>query len=121
MASSFSFNMGDLEKGLSLLEDRAKIAVKIKVSQASQELKSYAQIKAPWTDRTGQARRMIDSYFYELSTSGYRIVLAHGVDYGIWLELANEKKYAIIQPTINIVGVQKIMPSFEKFLEKLRS
>jgi hypothetical protein len=29
-----------------------------------------------------------------------RIVLSHGVDYGIWLELAKEKKNAIIAPTV---------------------
>ena len=33
-----------------------------------------------------------------------RIHIGHGVDYGIYLELANEKKYAILQQTVSAVS-----------------
>ena len=51
--------------------------------------------------------------------NGYRITLAHGVDYGIWLELAHEKKYAIIPETIRVVGDGEILPGFERLIERL--
>ena len=51
--------------------------------------------------------------------NGYRITLAHGVEYGIWLELAHEKRYAIIQETIDHVGSLEIMPAFNRFLERI--
>jgi hypothetical protein len=120
MASSFSFDPSNLEKGLSTFENKAKIAIKMKVNQCAEDLVVDAKLKAPWTDRTGQARRMLNSYFYELQSGGYRIALSHGVNYGIWLELAHEKNFAIIQPTIETTGRNKIIPSFEKFIEKLK-
>ena len=38
------------------------------------------------------------------SKNEIEIKLAHGVRYGIWLELANEKKYAIVAPTAKLRG-----------------
>jgi hypothetical protein len=35
------------------------------------------------------------------------------------LELANEKRFAIIQPAIEYVGAFEIMPGFERLIERL--
>ena len=46
------------------------------------------------------------------------MTLAHGKDYGIWLELANEKNFAIIEPTLRYSGpevVEELQGIFEKF------
>lgn len=118
--STFIFDASDLQKGLLGMESKAKVAIEMKVDQCAKDLVVDAKLKAPWTDRTGQARRMLNSYFYELQSGGYRIALSHGVNYGIWLELAHEKNFAIIQPTIETTGRNKIIPSFEKFMEKLK-
>lgn len=71
-----------------------------------------------WTDRTGMAKARLSAKVQEVS-QGFRIVLAHGVSYGLWLELANEKKYAIIQPTI-LAKSNEVMSGFANLLDRLR-
>lgn len=97
---------------------RADAAVRVFAEQGATKLRSYAQKNAPWTDRSGAARQRLNAYV-SATASGYRITLAHGVEYGIWLELANEKRYSIIPQTINYVGSLEIMPAFQRFLERL--
>jgi len=61
-------------------------------------LESYAKLNAPWTDRTGNARQGLHG---GVDTDGDQFVLylSHGVEYGIWLELAHGGNYAIVRPT----------------------
>lgn len=115
----FKFDASVLEKGLETTNDRAQAALEMLLDTQSLKLRSYAQINARWMDRTGDARRLLDSD-YITTANGYRLRLAHGVDYGIWLELANEKKYSIIPETIEIVGKGEILPSFQNLLNKLK-
>lgn len=109
----------DMEQQIASLEGRLDVAVRVFAEQGSQKLVSHAKQHAPWTDRTGAARGRLNSRVEKIET-GYRIVLAHGVDYGIWLELAHEKRYAIIPQTLNYVGSNEIIPAFNHFMEQLR-
>lgn len=66
-----------------------------------------------WTNRSGQAAvRMFANAFESQYELGFFI--AHGVDYGIWLTLANDRKHDALTPCIQrFVGrylrdVQKI-------------
>lgn len=61
----------------------------------------YAKQNRPWTDRTGDARKRLKCTA-EAIDEGVEISLSHGVDYGLWLELAHEQNYAILRPTIEI-------------------
>lgn len=118
-AGGLSFDVSQLSGGLKTLEDKAKVAMEIKVqTKYVNQLQAYAQTKARWTNRTGEARRRLKAS-YEVLSSGYKLILAHGVQYGIWLELAHEKRFSIIPETIQKVGVENILPDFEKFIEKL--
>lgn len=116
--AGFSFDMGDLKKGLNLLENKADAAIRTYAEQGALKMRDSAQENRKWTDRTGQARQRLQGYTGAIS-NGYRITLAHGVDYGIWLELAHGKRFAIIPQTIEYVGTFEIMPGFEKLLERL--
>lgn len=117
--TSFKFDTSKLEKGLKTFESKAMAAIEMKVStQYVPKLKESAQLNARWENRTGEARRRLNSS-YETVSNGFNLVLAHGVNYGIWLELANEKRYAIIMETIEYVGTFDILPDFEKFIDKL--
>jgi len=64
------------------------------------QLEGYAKVHAPWTDRTGHARQGLHG---GVDIRGEQLVLylSHGVEYGIWLELKNEGKYAIVRPTVD--------------------
>lgn len=65
------------------------------------EMVNYAKTNAIWIDRTGNARQSIDSV--DLSEKDVvKLYLTIGVDYGIWLEVANDGKYAILQNTLTI-------------------
>lgn len=59
----------------------------------------YAKINAPWQDRTGDARRLLD---VDVSQDAEEIViqLYHQVDYGLWLEVIESGQFAIIMPTL---------------------
>ncbi|WPD20180.1 hypothetical protein [Thermaerobacter composti] len=61
-------------------------------------MEAHMKREAPWEDRTGNAR---NGLFAGASFDGHtvRIRLGHTVHYGVYLELANEGRYAIIGPT----------------------
>jgi len=66
---------------------------------------AYARSNAPWTDRTTNAR---NGLFARAESDGksHRIIVGHGVSYGIWLEVRFSGRYAIIRPTIDHEGPQ---------------
>lgn len=111
-------DVSDMAGKLEAMSVRADAAVRVFAEQGATKLRSYAQKNARWTDRSGSARQRLNAYV-SAKANGYRITLAHGVEYGIWLELAHEKRYAIIPETINHVGGLEIMPAFNRFLERM--
>lgn len=115
---SFTTDFSELHSWLNTAPGRAEMALNMYATNAALKLQNYARDNAPWTDRTGHARQRLTGTVSRTS-SGYRITLAHGVDYGIWLELAHEKRYAIIQPTI-LVNTSEVMAGLNKLLERLK-
>jgi len=67
------------------------------------DVQDYAQEHAPWEDRTGEARQGLTAKAEQRLTR-YTITLFHTVEYGIWLEVRWDGKYAIILPTIEHMG-----------------
>lgn len=63
-------------------------------------LESHAKQNAPWTDRTSNARQTLNSYSEALGREIVALYLAHGMEYGKWLEIRWSGRYAIIWPTI---------------------
>ena len=118
MAAGFRMDISGMVTGLNKLAARSDAAIRVYAEQGAIKLRDFAQENRRWTDRTGQARQRLHGYVGTIS-KGYRIILAHGVDYGIWLELANEKRFAIIPQAIEYVGTFEIMPGFERLLERL--
>lgn len=72
------------------------------------EYEAYMKLERPWTDRTNQAKATLNAKVSKPNKNTVRITLAHGVEYGIWLELAHEKQYAIVAPTVNAKGPEYI-------------
>lgn len=64
----------------------------------AQAMERYAQSEAPWTDVTGQARQGLHA---EVVREGNRfiVILQHGVDYGIWLEVRYNGRDGIVLRT----------------------
>lgn len=116
--SKTNMDTSGIEKGLMRLMDKSEAAIRMYSETAALKLQNYMRDNAPWTDRTGDARKRLTGTVYKVS-NGYQIILSHGVNYGIWLELAHEKRFAIIQPTIQ-VNSNEVMKGLDKLLERLK-
>lgn len=101
------FDLTEMKENLSRMLDRVSDALYAYGRMAAASLQGEAQRSRPWTDRTAQARQRIKGYCVR-TDHGVRIYLAHGVDYGVYLEFANEKMYAVIYPTLRRKGPEII-------------
>lgn len=63
-------------------------------------IESYAKQNAPWVDRTGNARQTLHAFKRELARETVALYLAHGMEYGKYLELRFQGRYAIVLPTL---------------------
>jgi hypothetical protein len=77
------------------------------VNESADFLRDYMQANAPWTDRTGDARRGLFALASHQGRS-WQIVLGHSVHYGIYLEKYMSERFAIIEPTRVTHGQQVI-------------
>lgn len=116
---SFEWNMNvdNLLNGIAAVDKRAQAAVEMYAKHQAKNLESYAKRNAPWTDRTGMARKSLNATT-EKRSNGIRITLAHGVDYGLWLELAHEKRFAIVKPTVELRG-NEVLKGYAGLLNKM--
>lgn len=74
---------------------------RLAVDKIADDMEVYAKANAPWQDRTGDARSGLHGWAeHDLQSDISTAYLAHGVDYGIWLELMGSGEFAIIAPTI---------------------
>ncbi len=92
-------------------------AALIATESMAPQVESYMKLNAPWTDQTGNARNGLAARAYQ-DGEEFGIVLYHQVDYGIWLETRFGGRYAIIDPTIEVMG-PRVMSSFERILDRL--
>lgn len=118
MSTELNFDTSEVERGLDTIETRLMAALDMYADTAAQKLQSEARANRPWTDRTGRARQGLMGS-HEASGSEITIVLAHTVDYGIWLELAHEKNYAIVAPTVNL-NKDEIIQGLQGLLDKVK-
>jgi hypothetical protein len=112
---SFKFKASKLLQGLAEKEIRTKAALGLYADTAAKKMENESKANATWKDRTGAARQRLNST-WKWQGNIVRIELSHGVDYGIWLELCNEGKYAVITPTINKMS-PKIIQGLDKILK----
>lgn len=101
---SFKVDTSGISNGLKGMTERDKAALAMLAYEWAPILQGYAQRNAPWENRTGAARDRLTGSVERVTDEIYRIKLSHGVDYGKWLELAHEKKYAILAPTVKLLA-----------------
>ena len=63
------------------------------------EAEQRAKENAPWTNRTGDARKLLTGRVID-DGEALGVALCHRVEYGKHLETAHDGKYAILKPTI---------------------
>lgn len=104
---SFKFDANNLIKGLAEREIKTRAALGLYAGTVAKKMETHAKSNKPWVDRTGRAKQSLNSSWKWVGDVA-RVELSHGVYYGIYLELCNEKKYAIIKPTIDTISPQAI-------------
>jgi len=93
---------------------RKKAAVVALAQNWAGNLEQEAKDNAPWQDRTGNARNGLKGEVVLVGRNVVKITLAHSVEYGVFLELANDGKYAILKPTLDAA-----VPEIYKIYERL--
>lgn len=90
----------DLGRAIARTGERAKTHALVPyLERQADRLRGQMKQEAPWTDRTGAARRQLLAEV-EQDAQKVALVLSHGVPYGKYLELSNGGRYAIIGPTV---------------------
>lgn len=67
-----------------------------------------------WINRTGQAKDRVFADAFRESDSVVGWFLAHGVQYGVYIELANDRKHEALRPT-----VERLLPEFLESVKKI--
>lgn len=94
--------------------NKIRAAIALYGQSAALKMESAAKNNAPWTDRTSNARNSIQGQFSMLGNTA-RITISGNTDYFVFLELANEKRWAVLSPTLEsyaadvIAGYQKVV------------
>lgn len=119
MESKLTYKKDEISTNLPKLADKTALAVLMYAQTKAEQMKSQMKIERPWTDRTSMAKTRLDAKVSQPNNHTIRLTLSHGVDYGIYLELAHEKEYAIIAPTIRKES-PKVVEGLNGLLKKVR-
>lgn len=107
-----------LSQKLSKADTKARAAILMYAGTKASKIQADMQYHRPWTDRTGMAKATLNAKVSLPSQNVVRITLAHGVSYGIWLELAHGKNWAIVGPTVNKEG-PKMVSELNSLMSKI--
>lgn len=119
MSFKLDYKSSTLSKNLNKMGEKLGALILMYSATKASELRAKMKVNRPWTDRTGMAKATLDAKVSRPSQTKIRITLSHGVEYGIWLELAKEKRYAIIAPTIREEG-PRIIEDLNGLMNKLK-
>lgn len=94
-----------LTHGLLWFKPNVEAELMGELEEFAQQCEAYMKLNAPWEDRTGDARSGLSATPDENEAKGnLGIELAHGVEYGVFLEFKFGGRDAIIIPTMEIMG-----------------
>lgn len=97
-ASELLGDLQDIEKKLSAQQYGG---LQMLMQTAASKMEGWAKENAPWTDRTGAARQRLHGEAYWEDSKIVVAAIMHQVDYGIWLELAHQRRFAILEKAID--------------------
>ncbi len=107
-----------LTEGLEKMSNKAYVATRVYLQMQAISLQNYMRSNFKWTPRSGRAHQSLRGTVEETS-EGFEIALSHGVSYGVYLELAHEKKYAITKPTAKLKAPE-VIKGFEGLMDRLK-
>jgi hypothetical protein len=92
-----------LQKGIASFGARMEAGITALMEYNADHGEATMKSNAPWTDRTSNARNGLSARSYREGQT-FGIVFFHQVPYGIYLETRWSGRFAVIMPTINIMG-----------------
>ncbi|MBT9137203.1 MAG: hypothetical protein DDT34_02290 [Firmicutes bacterium] len=92
--------MSDVQRNLDVWAKHQRGAAVTLAKNWAGQLEGRAKKNAPWQDRSSNAR---NGLFGTVEVRGDVIYIrvAHSMEYGIFLELANDGRFAILKPTVD--------------------
>ena len=108
-----------LTHGLIWFKANVESEILRELEEFAQECETYMKANAPWEDRTGDARSELTAAPSQNDSKGnLGVELAHGVDYGVFLEFKDGGRLAIIGPTMEVMGPE-LMARMGGLLERV--
>lgn len=83
--------------------------------QSAVEMQRYAKLTAPWTDRTGNARRTLTGAFVSETYGMKEVYIVGRMEYSPKLELGFSGRYSVLLPTL----LHLAMPSYRRVAKRL--
>lgn len=117
--ASFQWKSDTLTKNMKNFPRTLDRAITAAVEYTATHGEATMRRNASWTDRTGNARAGLHTST-EHAANFHRIIFAHSVPYGIWLEVRWSGRYAILLPTMRSEG-ERLMRLLSKLLDGLPS
>lgn len=93
-----------LEKGISV---KAGSGLYMLLETKGKKMENYARNRSIWQNQTGDARRRLLGGAMS-DNSSVSAFVAHGVWYGVFLELAHGRKYAILEQSVKAYKTETI-------------
>jgi hypothetical protein len=100
------------------MEDKLRRALFGVVRYWDGPIEAHIKTSAPWTDRTTNARSGLAATAVKESDDVYSIIMTYSVDYGIYLERANDGKYATIIPALTSQA-PRVLKTCTKLMDRL--
>lgn len=119
MAFRLNYSESTLKRNLDKMGPKMGAMILMYAATKASELQAKMQTNRPWTDRSGMAKATLRAKVSQPNSNTVRITLSHGVEYGIWLELAHGKNYAIVAPTIREEG-PRIVEDLNDLMSKIK-
>ena len=111
---NIDINVNEVVNNIEILDDRLHTATLVICDTVARQMENYAKNNRRWTDRTTNARRGLRGRAYWQDNQNIVTAVMHSVNYGVWLELAHNKKYAILEESVraNIEELNRALATF---------
>jgi len=99
----FEWDDGGIPKRIAKLDKETRMGIRACFDFQAPRSMAYMKTMAPWSDQTTNARNGLHAFSHH-SGNRSELLLAHAVSYGIYLEVCNSGRYAIILPALRRAG-----------------
>lgn len=97
---TIEYDYSDFIAKTNFIQTKLHAGILLVTERVSQKVEEWAKQNAPWSDRTGDARRLLSGSAFWEDRDNIVMMISHGVPYGVYLELAFAREYAILDDAI---------------------